>query len=160
MLEPEPGIVGHHQELPETGHGFRDLGVKRPPFLLNLEMGFSGQSAIEDSLNWVIVNLEDVREFENESPSFVLFESEATSEEIETRDGDGLVALGENEGPNLEDLSGLLLDLHVVVETMVSDPLQVLGNGGRFGHGSCGSEIIEEESDGSEEFIFWFEELS
>lgn len=42
----------------------------------------------------MLVNIENVREFENESAGFVLFEAEAASEEIQARDGEGLVGLG------------------------------------------------------------------
>lgn len=83
MFEPEPASAGHHQELSEPGHGFWDLSIKGLLLELNLEVGFPGQAAIEDSLNWVLVNLEDVGELEDESTSFVLFEAEVASEDVE-----------------------------------------------------------------------------
>lgn len=89
----------------------------------------------------MLVNLEDVWEFEDESSSFVLFEADTASEEVEARDGEGLVDLGENEVLELEYFAGFLLDFHVVIEAMVTDTLDFFGDGGGLGHGSGGSEI-------------------
>lgn len=107
----------------------------------------------------MLVNLKDMREFEDESTSFVLFETEAASEEVEAGDLDDLVRLGENEVLEFEDLAGLLLNLHVIVVAMVSDSFLLLGYGGGLGHGSCGSEIQEDECDGFQSFGFGFEEI-
>lgn len=115
-------------------------------------MGLSGQSAIEDSLNRVLVNLENMRESEHESAGLVLFEAEAASEEVEARGLDDLIGLGENEVLELDDFAGLLLDLHVVVVAMVTDPFHFLGDGGGLGHGSRGSQIEEEERNGLQRF--------
>lgn len=110
-------------------------------FLLNLQEGLPGQSNVEDSLNRVLVNVENVREFEDKSAGLVLFEAKAASEEVEARDGEGLVGQGEDEFLELKDLAGLLLDLHVVVVAMVTYALELFGDGGGLGHGPGGRQV-------------------
>lgn len=51
-------------------------------FLIKLQKGFLRQSNIEYSLNQVLVNIKNVREFENKSDGFMLFEVEAARKEI------------------------------------------------------------------------------
>ena len=75
-----------------------------------------------------------MREFEYESTRFILFETKSTSEGVKARAWDSLVVLGKDEVLKLEDLAHLLLYLHVVIVTMVSDPLEFLGNGGGLRH--------------------------
>ena len=89
----------------------------------------------------MLVNLENVRELEDESAGFVLFEAEAAREEVEARDWEGVVELGENEVLKFQDFAGFLLDFHVVVVAMVTYTLKLFGDGGGLGHGSCGSDI-------------------
>lgn len=77
-----------------------------------------------------------MRKFEDKSAGFVLFETKtkSTAEHVEARGWDGLVWLGKNEVLELEDLAHLLLYLHVVIVAMVSNPLELLGNGGGLRH--------------------------
>lgn len=82
----------------------------------------------------MLVNFKYMREFEDESAGFVLFKTKSTSESVEARGWDSLVWLGKNEVLELEDLAHLLLYLHVVIVAMVSNPLELLGNGGGLGH--------------------------
>lgn len=89
----------------------------------------------------MLVNLENVREFENESAGFVLLEADAAREEVEARGGEDVVGLGEDEVLELEHLAGLLLDFHVVVKAMVPYTLKLFGDGGGLGQGSGGREI-------------------
>lgn len=109
--------------------------------MLNLQEGLPGQSNVKDSLNRVLVNVENVREFENKSAGLVQFEAEAASEEVEARDGEGLVGQEEDEFLELEDLAGLLLDLHVVVVAMVTYALELFGDGGGLGQGPGGRQV-------------------
>ena len=141
MFKAQSTRVGHHYELPEAGHGVGDLGNESLLFLLNLQNGSPGQSNVEDSLNRVLVNLENVRELEDESAGFVLFEAKAAREEVEARDWEGVVELGENEVLKFQDFAGFLLDFHVVVVAMVTYTLKLFGDRGGLGHGSCGSDI-------------------
>lgn len=94
----------------------------------------------------MLVNLENVRELEEESPGLVLLEPEPAGEDVKARNWDGLVALGEDQVLELEDLARFLLDFHVVVVPMVADPLQVLGDGGGLREPS-GEKGVAEESE-------------
>nr|POE57726.1 hypothetical protein CFP56_13986 [Quercus suber] len=141
MFKVQSTRVGHHYELPEVGHNIGDLSNESLLFLLNLQNGSPGQSNVEDSLNWVLVNLENVRELEDENTGFVLFEAKAVKEEAEARDWEGLIELGENEVLKFQDFAVFLLDFHVVVVVMVMCTLKLFGDGGRLRHGSCGSDI-------------------
>ncbi len=89
----------------------------------------------------MLVYLENVREFEDESTSFVLFEAEAARKEVKARDWERLVDLGENEVLELEDLAGFLLDFHVVIVAMVAYTFLLFGDGGGLGLGSGVREI-------------------
>lgn len=93
-------------------------------------MGFAGKAAIEDTSNWVFIYLKNMREFEDECTSFVLFEVEATSEGVQARDWEGLMGLAEKEVLEFEDFAKLLLDFHVVVIAVIANTLELLGNGG------------------------------
>nr|POE57721.1 hypothetical protein CFP56_13981 [Quercus suber] len=141
MFKVQSTCVGHHYELPEVGHGIGDLSNESLLFLLNLQNGSPGQLNVKDSLNWVLVNLENVRELEDENIGFVLFEAKAVKEEAEARDWEGVIELGENEVLKFQDFAVFLLDFHVVVIAMVMCTLKLFGDRGRLRHGSCGSDI-------------------
>lgn len=49
--------------------------------------------------------------------------------------------LGEDQTLNFQHFSRLLLDFHVIVVSMVSDPLLLSGYGGGFGFGSSENEM-------------------
>lgn len=78
----------------------------------------------------MLINLENVRELEEESAGLVLLEPEPAREDIEARNRDVLVVLGEDQVLEFEDLARFLLDFHVVVVPMVADPQQVFRDGG------------------------------
>nr|POE57727.1 hypothetical protein CFP56_13987 [Quercus suber] len=75
MFMAQSTCVGHHYELLEAGHDVGDLSNESLLFLLNLQNDSPGQLNVEDFLNWVLVNLENVRELKGESTGFVLFEA-------------------------------------------------------------------------------------
>lgn len=92
----------------------------------------------------MLVNLENVRELEDEGGGLVGFEAEAAGEEVEAGGLDDLVGLGENEGLEFEDFADFFLDFHVVVVGVVADAVHFLGDGGGFGDGAGGGEAVEE----------------
>lgn len=110
------------------------MGNESSIFFINLEVRFPGEAAIEDTSNWVIVDLKNMGEFQDERADFVLLEVEATSEGVQARDGYGLLGLGEKEVLQFEDFAKLLLDFHVVVKTMIANALELLRNGGGLRH--------------------------
>lgn len=93
----------------------------------------------------MFINLENVRELEEESPGFVLLEPEPAREDIKARNWDGLVVLGEDQVLEFEDLARFLLDFHVVVIPMVADSLQIFGDGGGLREVSGENGVVESE---------------
>lgn len=90
----------------------------------------------------MLVDFKNVGEFEEKSSGFVFFEAEtkATSERVETRDGQGLAWLGKDERLEFEDFSGLFLHFHVVVETVVAYSVLFFRDRGGLGHELYGGE--------------------
>lgn len=105
----------------------------------------------------MLVNLENVRELEDEGGGLVGFEAEAAGEEVEAGGLDDLVGLGENEGLEFEDFADFFLDFHVVVVGVVADAVHFLGDGGGFGDEAGGGEAVEDWVE--EGFGFGFEEM-
>lgn len=113
--------------------------------MLDLENGLSSEPAKQNSLNRMLVNLEDEGEFEYERACFVLFEADAASESVEARDWKGLVELREYKVLKFENLARFLLNFHVIVVAMISKSLLFLGDCGRLRHFSRGIEIEVEQ---------------
>lgn len=114
--------------------------------MLNLEKCLPGKPAIKDSLNWVLIDFKNVREFEEISAGFVLFEAEtkATSEGVETGDWKGLAWLRKDYRLEFENLSSLFLDFHIVVVTVIAYSLLLFGDRGGLRHGFFGCEVVKE----------------
>lgn len=101
----------------------------------------------------MLVDFENVGEFKEISSGFVFFEAEtkATSERVETRDGQGLTWLGKNERLEFEDFPGLFLHFHVVVETVVAYSVLFFRDRGGLGHEHYGGERERRRASGFEE---------
>lgn len=79
----------------------------------------------------MLEDLEDVGELEDEPAGFELLEAEAAlGEGFEAGDGDDGRGVREDQGLELEDFPGFLLDFHVVVVAVVAHALELLGYGG------------------------------
>lgn len=128
MLEAEPAVVRHQEELPEAHDGAWEFRRERVPLLLDLEDGFAGEAAEEDALDRVLEDFEHVREFEDERAGLVAREAEAARKGFEARDWERLGGFGEDEVLEFEDLARFLLDFHVVVVAMVANPKLLFGD--------------------------------
>lgn len=127
VLEPDPTCVRHHHELSEANHGVVDLRRQSVGFAVHLSHGFPCESAEEDSLDRVLVDLEHVWVLEDEHADLVALEADPASEEVEPSDRESFVGLAEDYLLEFQDFSDPLLDFHAIVEAMVSDSLELLG---------------------------------
>lgn len=91
----------------------------------------------------MLKDFENVREFEDEATSFKLFESNAAGEPVQSRNGEHRTGLGENELLEFEDFADFFLHFHVIVESVVSNSLLLLGYGGGLRHGSSLKNIVD-----------------